>query len=269
MSVVPEESPRAGTPVAETELLRRRVARERAARVEAERIAEESTARLSEANRELEAFVSNAAHDLRTPVVALQGFADVLASMVEDPSEDLRTILDRIRVNGEFMGAVLTDLLEFSAATHAPVGGVTEDVGAVVDAVLADLAQRYEAPRVRVEPVPAVAVAPADLRRALSNLIGNALAYGGPEVEVSLSARHERGGVVVVVADDGPGIPEADRARIFEPFVRGANRDRSTGTGLGLAISRRIARRAGGDLQLVSSPRGAVFELRLPAHPQD
>ena len=98
---------------------------------------------------------------------------------------------------------------------------------------------------------------PAALRRALRNLLENAAAYG-----VRAAARIERDGeeTCVVVEDEGPGIPEADLERVFEPFVRleaSRNRD-SGGSGLGLAIARSIVRSHGGDIRLENRPEGGV-----------
>jgi len=103
------------------------------------------------------------------------------------------------------------------------------------------------------------------LRRALANLIDNAVRYGGG-AEVALSEAD--GAVVVDVADRGPGIPEADRERVFAPFVRlDESRSRETGgTGLGLAVARTILRGHGGDVTLHDRPGGGlVVRATLPA----
>ncbi|KIF03757.1 hypothetical protein PL81_22490 [Streptomyces sp. RSD-27] len=120
---------------------------------------------------------------------------------------------------------------------------------------------RLEAPA----PVPAYGDA-ARLERALANLVDNALRYARGGVVVRALARD--GWAVLEVADDGPGIPEADRARIFERFVRlDADRGRASGgTGLGLAIVHEIARAHGGDVRALAAPGGgALLELRIPA----
>jgi signal transduction histidine kinase len=80
---------------------------------------------------------------------------------------------------------------------------------------------------------------------------------------VRVGARTEEGAVVVKVEDDGPGVPAADRERIFEAFY--TTRPAGQGTGLGLPVARGLAREGGGDLVLMETARGAVFELRLPA----
>ncbi|MFD6889518.1 ATP-binding protein [Streptomyces sp. NPDC059957] len=114
-------------------------------------------------------------------------------------------------------------------------------------------------------PVPA-AGDPARLERALANLVDNALRYARTGVVVRASAAE--GWALLEVADDGPGIPEADRDRVFERFVRlDADRGRAGGgTGLGLAIAREIARAHGGEVSALPAPAGgARLVLRLPA----
>lgn len=106
------------------------------------------------------------------------------------------------------------------------------------------------------------------LARIIGNLLDNAERHA--ESSVAVSVRTERGSVVVAVSDDGPGVPEPERERIFERFVRlddARSRDEG-GAGLGLAIARDVARRHQGTLTVSRSPEGgARFELRLPARP--
>jgi signal transduction histidine kinase len=103
-----------------------------------------------------------------------------------------------------------------------------------------------------------------ELYDAIANLVDNAAKYGAGNVVVELSnARHE---VIVRVSDDGPGISEGDRLRLFERFFRGLNSNDVDGTGLGLAIARRAAERAGGSAHLESSGAdGSTFCIVLPA----
>lgn len=106
------------------------------------------------------------------------------------------------------------------------------------------------------------------LARVLGNLVDNAQRHARTRVTVRVVRDAARGEVVLAVQDDGPGVPEADRERIFERFIR-LDEARSTddgGAGLGLAIARDIAERHDGRLTADSSPDGgASFELRLPA----
>jgi signal transduction histidine kinase len=103
------------------------------------------------------------------------------------------------------------------------------------------------------------------LERVLRNLIDNALAAIQPAGRIDVQLRRRDGYVEALVADDGPGVPEHERQRIFERFVR-LNPDKP-GHGLGLAIARRIAQQHNGDLTCDPTPNGGSFTLRLPMEP--
>ena len=98
---------------------------------------------------------------------------------------------------------------------------------------------------------------PLSLKRCLGNLLDNAVRYGGGAV---VSVRNSRDHLEIVICDNGPGIPEADLTRVFEPFYRlEPSRNRSTGgNGLGLAIARSMARQHGGDIILSNRPEGGL-----------
>jgi two-component system sensor histidine kinase SenX3 len=105
------------------------------------------------------------------------------------------------------------------------------------------------------------------LARAAGNLVSNAIKYSPEGTEVTISARDENGMAVIAVADQGYGIPEADRERIFEKFYRVPRvQDAGTpGTGLGLAFVREIAELHGGSISVISAPgAGSTFTLRIP-----
>jgi signal transduction histidine kinase len=101
------------------------------------------------------------------------------------------------------------------------------------------------------------------VRRALDNLILNAIQNTPPGGTVTVEARHRHGRLCLRVCDSGPGVPDKIRERLFEPFVTG----REEGTGLGLAIVSEIARANGGEARLVPDTNGAVFEVELPWRP--
>jgi two-component system, OmpR family, osmolarity sensor histidine kinase EnvZ len=115
-----------------------------------------------------------------------------------------------------------------------------------------------------IEPGIHAAIRAASIRRALSNLIENALTHAS---QLVVTARKNQDDVALIVDDDGPGIPEEHHEDVFKPFTRlepGRNRNRK-GVGLGLAIARDIARTHGGDITLRSSPAGGLrAEMRLP-----
>jgi len=143
------------------------------------------------------------------------------------------------------------------------------DLDAIVDGCVRDLAPRAAAKRIRVtsrvEPVSVVADE-ALLRRMVGNLLTNALIYTPDGGTVDVAIVNGPGAVSVHVADTGPGIPLADRERVFERFVRLDPARGQGGAGLGLSIARWIAEAHGGRVELVSSgDEGSVFAATIPA----
>ena len=132
------------------------------------------------------------------------------------------------------------------------------DLPALVDSVVADLADLGHAVSAEVSERIVVVARPTALRRALRNLLENAAIHGGRGT--ARVVRVEGGCTEVVIEDTGPGIPEGERERVFEPFVRlEESRSRDTGgTGLGLAIARSIVRAHGGDIQLENIVDGGL-----------
>jgi signal transduction histidine kinase len=102
----------------------------------------------------------------------------------------------------------------------------------------------------------------------LFNLVDNAAKYGATEADPSIELRVSRVGstIEIAVRDFGPGVPEAERTRVFEPFAKASAHEAGTkpGVGLGLALSRRLAVQMGGKLELRAAERGAMFVLTLP-----
>nr|WP_246351492.1 sensor histidine kinase [Deinobacterium chartae] len=108
-------------------------------------------------------------------------------------------------------------------------------------------------------------VDPARLEQVIANLLDNALKYAPPETPVRVSLEARPGMAVIAVEDDGPGIPEVERARLFEPFFRGSRQTQAGGLGLGLAIAQRFVKAHGGYITLREPPAGGSrFEVWLP-----
>jgi signal transduction histidine kinase len=135
---------------------------------------------------------------------------------------------------------------------------------------MADLVTEHVAGRapgavdVEIEAMPVVEGHAGRLDRVLRNLVDNAVQHARSRVTITLTAQDDQS--VLIVADDGPGIPPEDRERVFDRFVR-LDEDRSRddgGSGLGLAIAAEIAREHGGSLAVAESEQGARMEFRLP-----
>ncbi|MFG3154397.1 sensor histidine kinase [Streptomyces sp. NPDC048219] len=201
-------------------------------------------------------FVADASHELRSPIASLRTQLEVAAAHPELLDLD-GAVQDTVRLQ-----RLATDLLLLA---RLDAGERPADARVDLAALARAQAEGRAGVGVRAEGAVAVAGSRGQLERVLANLLDNAQRHARSAVEVSV--RREGGTAVAAVADDGEGVPAADRERIFERFVRlDAARSRDDGgAGLGLAIARDVAERHGGTLTVGDAPAGgALFELRLP-----
>jgi signal transduction histidine kinase len=209
-------------------------------------------------------FVSNASHELRSPIAAIRATVEV--ALRRPDSTDWNEIAARILDEDKRMEETVSELLELARLDEdgAAVPTTTVDL----DEVVLEETRRVDGAIVRTGGVLAGRVQGSrpQLARVVRNLIANALRHADHLVDVSL--RSDDGTVELVVDDDGPGIPAADRERVFERFARldeGRARD-AGGTGLGLAIVRAVVERHRGTVAVQDAPGGgARFVVRLPA----
>jgi len=198
-------------------------------------------------------------HDLRLPITRIRLRIERLAD---------ETAREAIESDLYEMDRMIGDTLEFLRAGHSGEQPARIDVNALVESVAEDM--RALGCRIQTHGdahAPLLARGQA-VRRCLGNLVDNARRYGGGVVD--LTVRDEADQVEFIVEDHGPGIPEAERERVFEPYVRlETSRARHTGgTGLGLAIARAIARGHGGEVVLESRDGGGLRAiLRFPRRP--
>ena len=205
-------------------------------------------ARLDRYVRDRTAMLAAVSHDLRTPITSLR----LHAEFVEDAGTQAKILaaLDE-------MQRMTEDALAFIREDTRQEETRTVDLGALVDSVAADLAELGHDLGVAETDRVLVACRPAALRRAARNLMENAAVHGG---RARVRIERDDTEIRVVVKDEGPGIPEADLERVFEPFLRlEASRGRETGgSGLGLAIARGIVRGHGGDIVLENRAEGGL-----------
>ena len=205
-------------------------------------------ARLDRYVRDRTAMLAAVSHDLKTPITSLRLQAEFVED-VETKAKILAALDEMQRMTEDALAFIREDMYREETRTV--------DLHALVDSVAADLAELGHDIAIADSERVLAACRPAALRRALRNLLENAAAYGG-----RATARIERDDqeIRVVVEDEGPGIPEDDLERVFEPFVRlEASRSRDTGgSGLGLAISRSIVRGHGGDVRLENRAEGGL-----------
>lgn len=210
------------------------------------------------------AFSANAAHELRTPLTTMLG--EVQVTLRRDRSaEEYRTALQVVEGEARRLGRLVEVLLALARADAGTLGTATIRFDLARAARLAVdraiVAHRGADRRLTLRLVPATVLGdPLLTGRVLDNLLDNALRHGGEHVEIALEATPEL--VRVAVSDDGPGVPETIRDRVFERFSReGAP---ATGFGLGLAIARALAEAQGGRLWLDEGAKGARFVVEFP-----
>jgi signal transduction histidine kinase len=228
--------------------------------------------RLSSAQDRQRTFVADAAHELRSPLASMRTQLEVADRLGEGGDLPLDLLPEVQRLS-----ALVEDLLVLARSGDRTSRRPLQDVD--VPGLLDEVAGRYAAARVpvRVTPPPSpgaaeplvVRAARDELFRAVGNLVDNAVRHADALVRLGASAR--AGEVDVVITDDGHGIPEGERERVFDRFARlDEARDRdSGGTGLGLAITRELVRRAGGTVRLEDAAPGlrAVVSLPLVTRP--
>ncbi|MFJ3087128.1 sensor histidine kinase [Streptomyces sp. NPDC086838] len=248
-----------------SEDLRRRVP-EPGSRDEIARLARttnETLAALEESVGRQRRFVADASHELRSPIASLRTQLEVAAAhphLLDLPG----AVADTVRLQ-----SLAADLLLLARLDAGERPGATRlDLGALVREEVSQRAGDRVPVTVSVRGGHEVAGSRGQLARVLGNLLDNAQRHAVRSVSVTVDA--DAGGVLVAVTDDGAGVPEAERDRIFERFVRldEARARDDGGAGLGLAIARDVAVRHGGRLTVTGPPGGgARFELRLPAAP--
>ncbi|MEO0388797.1 MAG: response regulator, partial [Pseudomonadota bacterium] len=243
--------------------------RQQEAALELERRA---SAELARANAVKDEFLANTSHELRTPLNGIIGLADSIVAdggpaMPPETYETLRLIIS----SGRRLSGLVDELLDISQLQHDDVALELRSVDLQAAAQLVCTLLEPQARRVSVELVNAVPIglaAEADenrLQQILINLVGNGIKFAvGGTVTIRAAARGDR--LAMTVADDGPGIDQDDRERIFRAFEQGDGsiRRRHGGAGLGLAISRRLTELHGGTLVLEDTDApGAVFTFDL------
>ena len=228
------------------------------------------------------ALMRGVTHDLKNPLGAALGYADLLSGGVLGPvpesqiqvvwrlrhllSATLETVNDLVELSRAGEGGLRVDRNETDVVAIARE--VAEDYRAMADT--AGLVLQTDAPPT----IGTVETDPVRVRQVLGNLLSNAVKYTPPggcvRVKASVVSDDAVGHAVALsIVDDGPGIPEQLRERVFEEFFRVPTTSGADGAGVGLAIARRVSRMLGGDLRLSETPGGgATFTLLLPAGPE-
>lgn len=238
-----------------------------------ERRVSERTAELEHANKELESFSYSVSHDLRAPLRAINGFAQILARRHSDALNDEgRHYLDNVLEAGNRMSQLIEDLLDYSRTDRRSVQKAPIALSPLLKQITALFADRIADTQARIEIAEPLATPLGDetlIGQIFSNLLDNALHYRKPEIPPKITiASHPIGDndVIIQVSDNGIGIAPEYYVKIFEVFQRLHGQDEYPGTGIGLAIVAKSARIMGGSVDIESTPGvGSTFSIRLPA----
>ncbi len=211
-------------------------------------------------------FVADAGHELRTPLTVVSAFVDVLERGGIDDHDIRARAFPTLRTETRRMRRLVERLMAL-ARLERPEASKSEtvDVAEIADGAVAEVlaARRGEIALDVAADETCVLADRGELHEAIGNLVDNAVKYGAGS-PVRVEVRRENGSVVVRVSDNGPGIPENERAHVFERFFRGERTTGIEGSGLGLAIVERAAARCGGTVRLEDTPSGTTFALVLP-----
>ncbi|MFA9429926.1 sensor histidine kinase [Egicoccus sp. AB-alg2] len=221
-----------------------------------------SRRQLEQSAHDLQAMMSGLAHDLRSPITAVELYLDLLPD-VDDRDRRIE-LLGRMRAGTAYLNRLIDSLLELSRLGTTQTDLEPVDLDLIVEAAIDRLAAAHPSVTVHADPLPSVVGNRLALEQVFDNLLTNAAKHGGrPDVTIRISGRTTSDTVVIDVADDGRGIDPGDRELIFAPFQRGRNAGAS-GHGVGLGFVRRVLESHGGSIELLARGSGAHFQLRLP-----
>jgi signal transduction histidine kinase len=222
--------------------------------------------------KELVGFAGVVAHDLRSPLARITGYADFLREEAAPRLEPVhRDFLERLYSGAQRMQSLIDDLLDYATADNQTLLRTRVDLNRLVAEVIRDRVSGTgdQQPAIVVWPLPVIEGDPVLLRQVIDNLVGNALKYApagqNPRIEIT-GHPLDAGGWRIELADRGIGIPAAQRETVFTPFTRADGSQNYHGTGLGLAIVHRIIERHHGAVGVEENPGGGSrFWFTLPA----
>ncbi len=222
-------------------------------------------------------FVANVSHEFRTPLTAIQGFAETLLNGALDDPAHRRRFVEIIREHAARLARLTDDLLELSRieAGELKLELQTVSVQRLVESCVETVRLKAAAKQLAIHLSLPEHLAPMHgdagrLQQVLQNLLDNAVQYTPPGGRIDISAQARDGQIILSVHDTGIGIPQADQSRIFERFYRvdAARSRQAGGTGLGLSIARHIVEAHGGRIWLESAVgQGSNFHFSIPAVP--
>jgi two-component system sensor histidine kinase KdpD len=213
-----------------------------------------------------DSLIATVSHDLRTPLTSIKALASEIAADGDERARTIESEADRLNM-------LVADLLDLS---RIQAGELKLDVQVnsaedLVGSVLRDMAATLKDRKVEIrfeQPVDNLVGSFDFLQslRVVSNLVENAHKYSAPDQPIEIAVRRDGDILVFAISDRGPGIPNAERHLIYQPFYRGGSAGGTAGTGLGLAIASRLAEMQGGVIRhMARVGGGTTFVYRLPA----
>lgn len=237
----------------------------------------ESTREMREAAQRVN-FVNQVSHELKTPLTNIRLYAELMETRLDGDSDpQLRRDLDIITGESQRLSRLINNVLTFARSNRRTLTlrpqatALDAIVERTVEHFAPGLARRGIRPDLQLAAPRRTQIDGEAVEQILGNLLSNVEKYGTPAfaaahgARVQITTSEEAEQLSLVITDEGPGIPEGDRERIFLPFLRLSNKltDGVAGTGIGLTIARELARLHGGDLVLIPVARGASFRLTL------
>jgi signal transduction histidine kinase len=227
--------------------------------------------RLETGVRDKRRLVSNASHELQTPLAVMRTELDVYLATTELPA-DMVEVLESVREESDRMSRIVRNLLTLARFDDGRLKLLKEhlDLHELAEEAVGSLAELAKERHVSVSVAGESAVAPADpeyVRLVVANLVENAIKYAGSGSEVQVSTRSDGEEAVLEVADTGQGIPASAIPHLFDRFFRveSARAAENSGSGLGLAITKEIVEAHGGHVEIESELNvGTRFTVRLP-----
>jgi signal transduction histidine kinase len=235
---------------------------------------QDKSRQLAEASQHKSQFLANMSHELRTPLNAILGYTElILDSVYGEMPEKARSVLDRVQRNGRHLLGLINDVLDLSKIEAGQLILSLSDYSlkSVIQTVFSAIEPlaREKQIALKMEVASELPQGHGDERRltqVLLNLVGNAIKFTDSG-EVSIKGSSGNGSFTIEVHDTGPGISEADQAKLFQEFQQADNSitRKKGGTGLGLAISKRIIEMHGGKIWVESViGQGSTFSFTLP-----
>ena len=218
-------------------------------------------------------FIAITTHELRTPLAAMVGFADLLKNKLYDTQEELEEFIETIHSQGQHMTELVNDILDFAKIQANKMDYYVEshDLDKLAKDVVSALTNMAHEANVELsyslESIEKVCYFDKlRLNQVVTNLVNNAIKYNRKNGKVEISVRDSESHLEVHIEDTGVGIGPEDLDNVFNEFeTLGKTSNHSKGTGLGLPISRRMMRAMGGDIELESEPgKGSHFWIKIP-----